>query len=204
MSPRPLPESLLNRPDLWAGSRAPAIATEATGLPQLDRELPGGGWPRGALTEIIVEHSGLGELRLLLPALVRLSQAGKRAAFVAPPHLPYAPALARAGVALAQVCVVEPTEVADALWATEQLLRCPAAGLVAAWIPTSEERAQRRLQLAAESTGAVGIVFRALQALKQPSIAALRLRLTPSREGALLEVLKARGGRTGQTIRVAA
>jgi hypothetical protein len=47
----------------------------ATGYPKLDRQLPGGGWPRQALTEILLEHYGTGELQLLMPALARLGHA---------------------------------------------------------------------------------------------------------------------------------
>ena len=77
-----------------------------TGFDALDRELPGGGWPAGALTELLVRRAGIGELQLVLPALAALSWAGKRIVWLAPPHLPYAPALAADGVDLAQLVVV--------------------------------------------------------------------------------------------------
>src|SRR5258706_2189841 len=91
--------ALLDRPDIWRGqalSRAGA-PTVPCGFPGLDAELPGGGWPAGALTEILPAHEGIGELRLLGPALAGLSQRGLRLVWIAPPHLPYAPALAAAG-----------------------------------------------------------------------------------------------------------
>ena len=56
--------------------------------------MPGGGWPTGARTEILSGRAGIGELQLVLPALAALSWAGKRVVWLAPPHLPYAPALA--------------------------------------------------------------------------------------------------------------
>src|SRR6267378_1674310 len=89
--------ALLDRPDIWRGqalSRAGA-PTVPCGFPGLDAELPGGGWPAGALTEILPAHEGIGELRLLGPALAGLSQRGLRLVWIAPPHLPYAPALSR-------------------------------------------------------------------------------------------------------------
>src|SRR2546430_13734680 len=91
--------ALLDRPDIWRGdslSRTGA-PTLPCGFPGLDAELPGGGWPAGALTEILLAHEGIGELRLLGPALAGLSRRGLRLVWVAPPHLPYAPALAAAG-----------------------------------------------------------------------------------------------------------
>src|SRR2546429_3509345 len=91
--------ALLDRPDIWRGdslSRTGA-PTLPCGFPGLDAELPGGGWPAGALTEILLAHEGIGELRLLGPALAGLSRRGLRLVWIAPPHLPHAPALAAAG-----------------------------------------------------------------------------------------------------------
>src|SRR5258708_11573060 len=102
--------ALLDRPDIWRGdslSRA-GTPTIPCGFPGLDAELPGGGWPAGALTEILPAHEGIGELRLLGPALAGLSKRGLRLAWIAPPHLPYAPALAAAGNDIANLFVVRP------------------------------------------------------------------------------------------------
>src|SRR2546430_17416095 len=90
---------LLDRPDIWRGqvlSRA-GTPTISCGFPGLDAELPGRGWPAGALTEILPAHEGIGELRLLGPTLAGLSKRGLRLVWVAPPHLPHPPALAPAG-----------------------------------------------------------------------------------------------------------
>ena len=64
---------VLARPDIWRGDcRADAILpTVASGFAMLDAELPGGGWPRGALTELLCDGSGVGEISLLQPALRR-------------------------------------------------------------------------------------------------------------------------------------
>src|SRR5258706_11413266 len=91
--------ALLDRPDIWRGgalTRA-GFPTVPTGFPELDAQLPGCGWPVGALTEIIPAHEGIGELRFLGPALSTLSRRGLRLAWIAPPHPPHAPALASAG-----------------------------------------------------------------------------------------------------------
>src|SRR6266702_1573806 len=80
--------ALLDRPDIWRGddlSRAGA-PTLPCGFPGLDAELPGGGWPAGALTEILPAHEGIGELRLLGPALAGLSRRGLRLVWCAPPR----------------------------------------------------------------------------------------------------------------------
>ena len=116
-------EDLLQRADLWRGNAAPPVAGLPSGFAELDAQLPGGGWPVGALSEILIDRNGIGELQLLMPALARLTWADRWVTFIAPPYIPYAPALARAGVNLAHVLVVHSREASDALWATEQALR---------------------------------------------------------------------------------
>src|SRR5258708_20861885 len=114
--------ALLDRPDIWRGqdwSRAGA-PTVPSGFPGLDVELPGGGWPAGALTEILPAHQGIGELRLLGPALAGLSQRGLRLAWIAPPHLPYAPALAAAGNQISNLFLVRKTASKDTLFAPQK------------------------------------------------------------------------------------
>ncbi|HVJ13203.1 MAG TPA: damage-inducible protein, partial [Burkholderiales bacterium] len=100
-------EELLRQHPVWLGG-APQLGVPAvpTGHAVLDAELPGGGWPSGALTEILGNREGIGELQLVLPALAALTWAGKRVVWLAPPYLPYAPALAAAGVNLEHVAVV--------------------------------------------------------------------------------------------------
>ena len=204
MPSRPLPDSLLQRSDLWLGQKAVRISAEPTGHAALDALLPGGGWPRGALSEILLPRPGVGEWNLLLPALVRLSQAGRRIALVAPPHLPYAPALARAGIALDRCWIVQSESAADGIWAIEQLLRSSAPGAVVGWIEAADERIQRRLQLAAEQAGSgpLGLLLRPLSAHQQPSVAALRLALKPEAGGPRIDILKARGGRSGHSLKL--
>src|SRR2546427_5463009 len=99
--------ALLERPDIWRGDALSSAGTPAipSGFPGLDAELPGGGWPAGALTEILPAHEGIGELRLLGSALAGLSQRGLRLAWIAPPHLPYAPALAAAGIDISDLVI---------------------------------------------------------------------------------------------------
>ncbi|HEY0179005.1 MAG TPA: hypothetical protein VGC30_05175, partial [Dokdonella sp.] len=115
---------LLRHPGVWrrAATGAAAIDVQPTGIDALDALLPGGGWPRGALSEILVEHDGIGEGSLVLPALAALTQARRRVALVAPPHVPYAPALHAAGVDLAQIVHIY-AHAADTHWTAEQCLR---------------------------------------------------------------------------------
>ena len=166
----------------------------ATGYAALDARLPGGGWPLGAITELCPEVPGIGELTLLMPALAHLCRSGRQVVWIAPPHLPYPPALVGHGLQLALLLQVQVREARQVPWAAEQALRCPAVGAVLAWPGTLDDRAVRRLQLAAESGGSCGVLYRSPAVLAQPSPAALRVHLTPDDAGLRLELRKVRGG----------
>ena len=184
------------RADIWRGNRPPVAVPRgvATGWAELDALLAGGGWPRGAVTEILSTGPGAGGLNLLMPSLARLGQEAGWIAFVAPPLLPYAPALVAWGVALERLLVVRPAASAGGLWAVEQALRSGACSAVLAWPAAIGSTALRRLQLAAEAGAALAFVFRAPDAAAEPSPAALRLRVQPAADGWLVDVLKRRGG----------
>jgi cell division inhibitor SulA len=171
-------QELMQRAHVW---RAGEVLSRTLGIPSgfaaLDEVLPGGGWPQKALTEILFPRHGVGELSLLLPALARLSQGGRWIAFVAPPYLPYAPALARAGVDLSRLLLIHPKSTQDGLWAVEQTLRAGTCAAVLTWLTTVEHKHLRRLQLAAEAGQAWGVVFRPDRFADSSSPAALRLRV---------------------------
>ena len=194
---------VLRHPGIWRRGNAsrPRLDVEPTGNAELDARLPGGGWPRGALSEILIEHDGIGECSLLLPALAALTQARQRVVFIAPPYIPYPPALVAAGIDLAQVVHIQ-ASAADTHWTAEQCLRAGCCGAVLNWLPTADYRQLRRLQLAAESGSAVAFVFRPLRAAKETSPAALRLQVTLSESGPRIDILKCRGrvGETAQAI----
>ncbi|MEY4750362.1 MAG: hypothetical protein RIQ60_2576 [Pseudomonadota bacterium] len=138
----PLPAHLdhaLWRADSLGHNRLPGCAS---GHALLDAELPDGGWPGGALVELLlptraatIPLGGQGELRLLGPALARLARAGGEIALVAPPLQLHAPALAAAGWPLERLLIVDPPTLADAAWATEQALRSRRCAAVVWWTP---------------------------------------------------------------------
>ena len=176
-------------------------AGAARGVPSqfaaLDAQLPDGGWPRGALTELLAESFGIGELRLLMPALAGLTRAGRPVLWIAPPALPYAPALASAGVALEHLLLVQPGNERDSWWATEQALKSGSIGAVLAWLPEQRSPATgdrlRRLQLAAAGSDGLCFVFRPAAARAQASPAPLRIVLAPAGARLSLVLLKRRG-----------
>jgi len=188
---------LLQRGTLWRGVQPAAGGRQGaipTGWDALDAELPGSGWPVGALTELLSDMHGIGELSLLLPALRHLSHTGSMLAWIGSPELPWAPALAAAGIDLNQLLLVRPDAAADILWAAEQALRSGACGAVLIWPQRIRPAQLRRLQLAAERGGSAGFLYRGEQALKTPSPAALRLALAPSEAGVAVRICKRRGG----------
>ncbi len=195
-------DDILSHPRIWRGRHAPrAIQTVPTGHPSLDGVLPGGGWPRSGLIEILVERWGTGEVRLIVPLLRHFS--GQHTAvphdrgwiaWIGPPYVPYAPALADAGVDVNRILLVHARDDREALWAIEQALRSTGCEVVLGWAERSDNASLRRLQLAAEDNGLPVILFRPVRALDNPSPAALRLHL-PAGADACLAVVKGRGGR---------
>jgi hypothetical protein len=164
----------------------------------LDRALPGGGWPWGAVIEIFAEQYGIGELSLWMPALAASSRAQAAAwiVFVAPPLIPYAPALSRFGIGLDRVLLVDTaSRNAESLWATEQTLRSGACVAVIAWLRAPDDTVLRRLQLAAEARDCALLLFRPIEERVRRSPAALRVRMTPAGAKTRVEILKCRGGR---------
>ena len=183
-------DSLFNGGRVWKGRpAAPPASVHPTGLAALDAVLPSGGWPEAALSEILVAQQGVGELRLGWPTLARLSAAGERIVLVAPPYTPYPHAWQNAGVDLRQLSVIQADE-RDALWAAEQCLRSGSCGAVLCWPHKADDRALRRLQVAAETGQTLAFAWRALSEAINPSPAALRLAVEPSQ----VRVLKCRGG----------
>ncbi|MCD9031039.1 translesion DNA synthesis-associated protein ImuA [Luteimonas sp. Y-2-2-4F] len=195
-------DALIAARTVWsAGREATARADgEPTGHAALDAALPQGGWPRRALSELLLPAAGVGELSLLLPALARLTAAGQPVVLVAPPCVPYAPAWQAAGVDLAWLQVVEAAP-RDALWAFEQCLRSGACAAVVGWPQSADERALRRLQVAADSGDCCAFALRDRRHAANPSPAALRLEWA---RGAW-HVRKCRGGRVpSQPVQLAA
>jgi protein ImuA len=186
-------------PPLWRADRldtrsAAANDAQPTGHAALDAELPGGGWPAAGLTELLLAAPGGGELRLLAPAL------GERSLlWIAPPFVPYAPALAALGIALDRLTVVTPDSAADAAWAAEQALRSGALGAVLWWeaphgrvftLPAT----LRRLHLAAMEGRTPLFALRPTAVRAQSSPAPLRLAIEPVQtQRVAVDVFKRRG-----------
>lgn len=193
-------ELLREVPGIWRGQGVPIAPVEPTGYSALDALLPGGGWPIGGLTELILLADGIGELRLLLPALCRICSKDRNVILVCPPYIPYAPALMQAGIPIAKLLWIAPDREVDAYWATEQALRDGSVGAVLLWTQTENATVLRRLQLAASEGHSSVFAYRPRQRLRNASPAFLRLILSPAGGALHIEVAKARGSRAGKSI----
>lgn len=175
-------------PLLWRGQNGGSAGTAAvaTGFAALDRYLPGGGWPLTGISEIFIERYGLGELSVLMPALAALSRRTAHGrqwiVWIAPPFVPYAPALVQHGIDLSRVLLVHPSvsgsSAKEALWAVEQVIRSQSSVAALAWVKQADVAALRRLQLGAEAHRCWTVLFRPLAAMIQHSPAALRFKLS--------------------------
>jgi hypothetical protein len=185
-------DALLDERRVWKGRpAAQPVSAHPTGYAALDAVLPTGGWPASALSEILVAADGSGELQLLWPTLARLADSGERIVLVAPPYIPYPQAWQAAGIDLRWLVMVD-ASARDALWATEQCLRSGSCGAVLCWPKHVDDRALRRLQVAAETGQTLAFACRPAQAAINPSPAALRIAIDVRPQQ--LRVLKCRGG----------
>jgi protein ImuA len=189
LSPSSGPTGDLAARGVWRADRLACVESApawSTGQPALDAELPGGGWPATGLTELLLSAAGIGELRLLAPALRAVDG---DLLWVAPPARPYAPALQALG--LARLVCLTPGCATDAAWAAEQALRagCCAAVL---WWGEAPLPMLRRLHLAA--TACPLFALRPWAAQQHSSPAPLRLVCVPAPQGRLaVRVCKRRG-----------
>lgn len=203
--------------DVW---RADALAVSAaqvvpTGAAALDAQLPGGGWPVGAMTEILQPPGVHSEWRLLLPALARCGQGV--VVLVGAPQVPFAPALAAQGLASRRLLWAVAQSAASRMWAAEQALRCAEVDAVLLWLtparadPVRSDQL-RRLQMAAAEHHKLLFVLRPEQALAQASPAALRLSVapqggcagSPDADALVVQVRKRRGPPLSHSLALAA
>jgi hypothetical protein len=184
--------NLLDARQVWRGrAEAPAEGSQPTGWPMLDAALPARGWPEAALTEILLPADGIGELRLVLPTLARLTQGQRPVMVIAPPYMPCAMGWRQQGVNLQRVEIVDADE-KHVLWAAEQALRSGSCAAVLAWPQQADDRSLRRLQVAADTGRALAFVFRDRRYLANASPAALRLELAAKPQPSLW-IRKCRG-----------
>ena len=189
-------ETLLQDPRIWQARRTERADSpaHASGHATLDQLLPGGGWPCGTLTECLLPHAGIGEIRLLAPLMARLTQAGQKLFWIDPPYAVNALALAALDVVPEHLVVIRTRDTEDQIWCWEQIARSPASALTLGWADRLRTSQLRRLQLAATHSTGPTLLMRPAQAMQQASPAGLRLVLSAQPDGIRVEVIKRRGG----------
>ena len=185
------PEDL--HPSLWRASQLAHSNARCieTGHPTLSSQLPGGGWPTGTLIDLLPQQCGIGELRLLRPALLKVAK--RRIVLLQPPHAPQALALAAMGLSPSQLIWIRSSRSTDALWAAEQVLRSGSCGALLFWQSHARGETLRRLHLAAQSAETLFFMLRPLAAAQDSSPAPLRLSLRPAVGGLEIGFIKRRG-----------
>jgi hypothetical protein len=182
-----LRQELQRRNTLHAAS--PGVCS--TGVPALDQLLPARGLKTGDFTEWLSGTADGGLTFALLAASQALrTHEGAAVAVIDQEGWFYPAALPRWGIPFDQLLLLRPKTSADALWSWEQTLRCPGIAACVGWLPEASSVALRRLQVAAEQGGGLGLLVRPLRALQSPTWAEVRWRVTP----APINPLKARPG----------
>jgi protein ImuA len=191
-------------PALWRGTQLArgSRATVGTGHPVLAPELPGGGWPTGVLTELLLARPGIGEIRLLRPALTALQGHGP-IALVQPPYTPHIAAWTSLGLDPGQLLWIAPERPLDALWSAEQILKNGSCAALLCWLPQARPDSLRRLHLAAQGSETLFFALRPAQAALNASPAPLRLALEAVSGGLAVRVVKRRGPACAHTFLIA-
>ena len=182
---RPVLNELRDRIMRLEGGKAHGRPFLPFGLPAIDGVLPGGGLAMGALHEVAGGGNGAidGAAAALFAAGIAARTKGKVLWCVTRQDL-FAPALAQAGLSPNRVIFVEVGDEKDILACFEEGLRHTGLGAAVAEVTRLSMTASRRLQLAAESSGGIGIAIRRWRRhaetadFGQPTAAATRWRVS--------------------------
>jgi protein ImuA len=183
---------------LWHGDElgTPVSSVVPSGWERLNAELPGGGWPCHAVTEVLQPQPSLCEWRLLGPALRSIVAAGQTIALVGPPKQPHLPGLQHEGLDDQHLVWIQAETPAERLWTTEQLVKANACGALLAWLPQARPEQLRRLQVAAAACEGLVVLLRPEAARHEASPAPLRVLASVDVDWALqLQILKRKGPR---------
>lgn len=205
--PRDVRQATLKRltQEVWqletAGGLPGDKASISTGCQAMDASLPAGGYVPGSVIEYLRATSGCGASYLALTAAAAALDAspGKYLVMVDTHQQFYPPAFQSHGIDLQRVIWVRPPTGSDAVWATDQALRTPAVAVVVADMERLDERDARRLQLAAQRGGNLGLLLRGLSARRTPSWAEVQWvvrSLLPSKVALPLNAVPARASVT--------
>jgi protein ImuA len=158
----------------WVDAAVPVLPI----APSIDSTLPAGGLVLGALHDIMAPSEAAMTSALGFCAVLLARSTGAVIWIEAAPHA-YAPGLRRFGLEPDRLIFAPAPALPDALWAMEESLRCGAVGgafLLLGKRPL-DLTAARRLQLAAEAGGTIGLILRFTEPGR--SVAQTRWRISP-------------------------
>src|SRR5436190_318830 len=181
MSPRPalIADLRCQMARLEGGRRLEDEEPLSTGCAEFDRLLPRGGFSQGTLVEWLADHSGSGAGTLALLTARQTCRHGKTLVVMDRQRSFYPPAAVAWGYGLTQMLVIRSASEEDELWALDQALRCRGVGAVFAPLTKLDVHDFRRLQLAAEEGGTLGLLLRPATIRGDPSWADLQLAVHP-------------------------
>lgn len=191
---------------IWRGDALGSAADPvvSSGFGELDKELPGGGWPTRNLTELLLAVEGVGEISLLAPSLGQIAGSGKNILLVGPPYIPYMHTWENLDIDSQRIIMARAYKPAERLWVLEQGIKSAAFGVVIGWLPQISQQMTRRLQIIARAASSLVFLFRPASAQFEPSAAPLRLVLDSARQHALsVRLLKRRGAPASAPLRIA-
>jgi protein ImuA len=184
----------------------------SAGSPSIDQLLPHGGLRRGTVVQWVGESGG-GAWSLAMIAAAGIAKSemsgGKPLVVFDLNQEFYPPAAVALGVPADRMMVIHKRAHhtrSDMIWAIDQALRCEAISAVwcelGSWV---NDRDARRLQLAAEAGGTVGLFVRPEEVRRRPSFADVSWHVSPyrdatdssSRRRLRVEVDRCRGGAEG-------
>jgi protein ImuA len=178
-------------------------AVVASGFAALDAELPGGGWPCQALSEILSPQPSVLEWRLIGSSLRDVVSHGGNIVVVGPPKTPHLPGLHHSGIDESHLVWVQAAAPAERLWCVEQLVKSGACGALLAWLPQARPEQIRRLQVCAQTCEGPVFLFRPAAAQHESSAAPLRVVATFSVDWEIqVRILKRRGPTHDSVIRL--
>lgn len=194
-------QEIKNQRLVWSASNAAqrtAVASQylSSGFPVFDQQV--GGWPASGLVELQPSAMGIGELRLILPALSLLTESQNSDSLNPSTKklqvwLPSGAQLMPHGLGSAlasQTLVMKALPHTDALWVLDTLLQSGVCGSVVCWLSGLEPAQAKRLQLAAKEHGTLVFCIQSNVRQQNSLPISMRLRLEPTKNGLSLDVFK--------------
>jgi len=189
MATPPSLHDLKNQRLIWQASQKISRSDNiiASGYASLDKKL-NGGWPAWGVVEITPKHLGIGELRLIIPALEYLNRHNKLQAWVNPPARITPQNLGTTD--LSQTIIATPRKSKDHYWAAEQFLNSACCSSLVFWTDQLSPTQAKRLQLAAKNSRTLAFIIRTSWHDEQSLALSLRMKLQACHEGLNIDIFK--------------